>query len=175
MVSQRSMHRTFAPSSWLLGLAVVLWLAPGCGQDEGGRCQVDSDCASGLECSDNTGNGVCRKPGATGNVDAAVPDAAPDLPISGPETEPPILDLAAELTDLAAPAVDSQPAADAEVDASVVEAAPPVVDAQSPAFDSGRAFDVGRAIDVEPALDLGPAADVKPALDTGAIDTMATG
>ena len=175
MVSQRSMHRTFASSSWLLGLAVVLWLAPGCGQDEGGRCQVDSDCASGLECSDNTGNGVCRKPGATGRTDAAVPDAASDLPVSGPETEPPILDLAPERTDLAAPAFDTQPAADAGIDAAAVDAAPPVVDAQSPGLDTGRAIDAGRAIDVEPARDLAPAADVKPALDTGAIDTMATG
>ena len=169
MVSQRSMHRTFASSSWLLGLAVVLWLAPGCGQDEGGRCQVDSDCASGLECSEDTGNGVCRKPGATGRTDAAVPDAAPDLPVSGPETEPPILDLAAERTDLAAPAVDTQPAVDARIDASVVDSAPPVVDAPSPTLD------VGRTLDVAPALDLAPAVDVKPALDTGAIDTMATG
>ena len=170
MVSQRSMHRTFASSSWLLGLAAVLWLAPGCGQNEGDRCQVSSDCASGLVClGGETGNGVCHKPGGTGNTDAAVPDAAPDLPVSGPETEPPILDLAAERTDLAAPAVDTQPAVDAGIDASVVDSAPPVVDAPSPTLDTGR------ALDVAPALDLAPAADVKPALDTAAVETMATG
>ena len=27
--------------------------------NEGGRCQIDSDCASGLKCSSYTGNGMC--------------------------------------------------------------------------------------------------------------------
>lgn len=163
MVSQRSMHRTLASLPWLLGLAVVLWLAPGCGQDEGDRCQVVSDCASGLVClGGETGNGICRRPGAIGNN-----DAAPDLPASGPEAEPPTPDVAPESTDLAAPAVDTQPAADAALDA------PSPADAQSASFDLGSAQDAPRAIDVAPVLDVAPAVDVKAAIDGGATNTTA--
>jgi hypothetical protein len=64
MVSQRSMHQTFVPSSWLLWLVVVAGLGAGCGQNEGGRCQVNSDCASGLVClNGSSGNGECQRPG----------------------------------------------------------------------------------------------------------------
>jgi hypothetical protein len=44
----------------LLGVAASLFFATGCDQGEGDRCQIDSDCASGLRCSDGqTGNGTC--------------------------------------------------------------------------------------------------------------------
>jgi hypothetical protein len=60
------MHRTWLPTT-LLGAALLL----GCGQNEGGRCQIDSDCASGLTCQDySSGNGRCRS-------NSFVPDAAP--------------------------------------------------------------------------------------------------
>lgn len=47
-----------------------------CGQGEGGRCQIDSDCASGLRCLGVTnGNGSCGKREDVG-PDAATPDDA---------------------------------------------------------------------------------------------------
>jgi len=67
----------------LSSLAVLLMLVGGCGQNEGGRCQVDSDCGSGLFCDGgNTGNGKCRAAGISGTgADAAIAskDVADDL------------------------------------------------------------------------------------------------
>jgi len=93
------MQRTHRATFGLCGLSLLLLLGGGCGQNEGGRCQVTSDCASGLVCSEGTtGNGVCRSPGAAGTVgqDAAASDVAADLtsttgpeaPVSGPEAGP---------------------------------------------------------------------------------------
>jgi hypothetical protein len=54
------MRPILASPVFLLGSAIVLLFASGCGQDEGGRCQIDSDCASGLTCHNGeTGNGTC--------------------------------------------------------------------------------------------------------------------
>ncbi len=113
MVSQPFMHRRFVPYSWIFGLATVLWLAPGCGQNEGGRCQVTSDCASGLSCEGGqTGNGVCRPRGFVGNADATVSDVPADqAAASGPEDGAPEV------------AVEVEPAVDAEPEASVGDAA----------------------------------------------------
>jgi hypothetical protein len=104
MVSQRSMQRTYRAVFGFWGLSCLLLLGGGCGQSEGGRCQVGSDCADGLVCSEGTtGNGVCRAPGAVGTLgkDAAASDAAasdtatdlasatgPETPRSGPEVGP---------------------------------------------------------------------------------------
>ena len=92
MVSQPSMPRLFAFGSCLPGLALFLLFAGGCGEDEGGRCQISSDCASGLTCfgGGETGNGVCRSNASGSANDAATGhDATPDLmSTAGPETEP---------------------------------------------------------------------------------------
>lgn len=63
--------------AFLLGIGA--W-ATGCGQGEGDRCQVDSDCASGLVC--NKAIQACSRVGG-GDIDATVldgppADAAPD-------------------------------------------------------------------------------------------------
>lgn len=111
------MHRTFAACSWLLGLAAILGLAPGCGQNEGGRCQVTSDCASGLICfQGETGNGVCRAPGTGFTTDASMgQDAAADLAlVSGPETQTPGPDAELDTADTAPAAIDAEPAIDVE-------------------------------------------------------------
>jgi hypothetical protein len=51
----------------------------GCKQNEGDRCQVNSDCASGV-C--NQAKGTCSANQDTDDIDAAVPDAidAPGMP-----------------------------------------------------------------------------------------------
>lgn len=158
MVSQRSMHRMLALRSCLLGLAGFLLGAPGCGQDEGGRCQVNSDCANGLVCREasTTGNGICGLPG-TGSTDAARDIAADSSSAVGAETEGPAVDVATERGDTAA-AVDLQPVPrDAEADAPLADAGPPVVDGKGPALEAGPAIDVAPAVDVQ-------------AMDTLAID-----
>jgi hypothetical protein len=97
--------------AFLLGPAIALALASGCGASEGSRCQINSDCASGLVCSEgSTGNGVCKPsnaPGATPADAAAKADASLSV---GPEVEP-----------VVEPAVDAAPAADV---GSVVEVGP---------------------------------------------------
>jgi len=89
MVSQPSMPRTLAHSIPLPALLLCLCFLAGCGQNEGGRCQINSDCASGLVCSDNTGNGVCRSPSAVANpgTDAGHDAAADLMSAAGPETQ----------------------------------------------------------------------------------------
>jgi hypothetical protein len=81
MLSQPFMQATYRAAVGLSGLVLLSLLAAGCGQNEGGRCQIDSDCASGLTCEQgSTGNGKCRNPN---NV---VRDAAPELTSNaGPE------------------------------------------------------------------------------------------
>ena len=74
--------------SLAFALAGTLVLGAGCSQGEGDRCEIDSDCASGLVCADTGSrhNGICRRPGSGGSTgqDAAgsgvVADAASDGP-----------------------------------------------------------------------------------------------
>ena len=92
------MQRTHRAVWSLCGLSCLLLLGGGCGQNDGGRCQVSSDCASGLICSEGTtGNGKCQQPGAagTGGHDAATTSDAdftsntgPEVPQVGPEAGP---------------------------------------------------------------------------------------
>jgi len=82
------MRRILGFSGCLCTSVLGLLLASGCGQSEGERCQVDSDCASGLKCSEgSTGNGTCKQPSAVvSSKDAAV---SLDGPLSSlPEVEP---------------------------------------------------------------------------------------
>jgi hypothetical protein len=82
MVSQPPMQRILGLPTYLLGLTAALLLFAACGQNEGGRCQVNSDCASGLKCNSTTGNGIC----VSQNTVPSNNDAAPDLSVmSGPE------------------------------------------------------------------------------------------
>ena len=120
------MRRILGSPAFLLGLAIVPLFASGCGADEGSRCQIDSDCASGLICENRaTGNGTCKPSNARGNpsADAAVKQDA-NLS-SGPEVEPapdaespveaePAVDLG--------PPVDAVPAADGGESAVVTDA-----------------------------------------------------
>jgi len=101
----------------LLGPAIALILASGCGASEGSRCQIDSDCASGLVCSEgSTGNGVCRTSHATGTAPADA-GSRPDANLStGPEVEPAVD--AESPVDLGT-AVDAGSPADAETVAEV--------------------------------------------------------
>lgn len=83
--------RTSLPTFARIVLATILLSLGACGQNEGGRCQIDSDCASGLICrGGDTGNGVCESNQIVSRNDAApnpasdaatdvAPDAAADL------------------------------------------------------------------------------------------------
>jgi hypothetical protein len=87
MLSQRSMQRIRRTHPGLPGLTLFGLLALGCGQSEGGRCQIDSDCQSGLECTQReTGNGVCKRPGT--GFEEQPRDASPDRTPATPEVEP---------------------------------------------------------------------------------------
>lgn len=100
----------------LPSLTLLLLLAGGCGQNEGGRCQINSDCASGLVCSEGiTGNGVCRAPGGTGVTDASIgKDAEEDLvPASGPEAGPSEVEVEVE--------PDATPASPAAIDSGDID------------------------------------------------------
>jgi hypothetical protein len=101
MVSQPTMRCILGLRTCLLGLAAVLFLFAACGQNEGGRCQINSDCASGLTCSDTGGNGVCQNPNAV-----VVVDAAPKRDLVDDVTLPLSSDVGAE--DLAAPEMDAE-------------------------------------------------------------------
>ena len=74
MVSQPFMRRILRTGICLLGLSAVF---AACGQNEGGRCQVNSDCASGLTCDQPlNGNGICRRNVSTvSTADAATEDS----------------------------------------------------------------------------------------------------
>jgi hypothetical protein len=82
------MRRILRTGICLLGLSA---LPAACGQNEGGRCQVNSDCGSGLECKGIAyGNGVCRPIGYTPDA-ATTADTSNDAPSSssldlGPDT-----------------------------------------------------------------------------------------
>jgi hypothetical protein len=103
MVSQPTMRFIFAPRTCLAGLTAILLLFAACGQNEGGRCQINSDCASGLTCrSDTSGNGVCSNP----NAAAVVVDAAFQSDLPKDETLPFNSDVGAEA--LPAPEMDAE-------------------------------------------------------------------
>ena len=87
MVSQPTMRRIPGLPFCLVGLTAVILSFAACGQGEGGRCQINSDCSSGLECSDTSGNGVCRVKGAVVASDASiVKDSGDNVSVaSGPE------------------------------------------------------------------------------------------
>ena len=91
--------RIVARSLALAGVAGLLVL--GCGQGEGDRCEIDSDCNDG-KCEVTNGNGICRAnptPVTIPVIDAAQPN-------------PPTPDAAAPAPD----AADAATAPDAAVD-----------------------------------------------------------
>jgi hypothetical protein len=123
-----------------LGILASLSFAAGCSQGEGERCQITSDCASGLVCdgAGSTGNGVCRKTTSANKNDAATePGPGEDASVSTPDTEPSLGE------DSAVSTPDTEPA--------TVDGQPAGIDAQPSAVDVGGAIDGG-------------------AIDTGAID-----
>jgi hypothetical protein len=88
MVSQPSMRRIFGLPTCLVGLTAGLLIFTACGQNAGGRCQIDSDCASGLQCIDGqSGNGTCQSQAVvvTQN-DAAVKDDVAEAEVATPPT-----------------------------------------------------------------------------------------
>jgi predicted small lipoprotein YifL len=90
------MRRILRTGICLLGLSATL---AACGQNEGGRCQVTSDCGSGLVCKDfANGNGRCRSdtwmPDAATNADTSsdAPSSSLDLGLDTPSSS--VVDLA---------------------------------------------------------------------------------
>jgi hypothetical protein len=107
----RSVTRSSARGGFL-GLLGLLALA--CGQGEGDRCEIDSDCNEG-RCEVTNQNGICRSnptPVVIPVVDAAAP------PTPSPDTAKPADAGAPDVTVDAAttPDVPQTPAADAPVD-----------------------------------------------------------
>jgi hypothetical protein len=103
----------------LCASAIALLFATGCGRSAGERCQVKSDCASGLICEikNSTGNGIC-----TSNTGSSLPDAAtgPDAPLSsGPEVQ--AEDVQVEDAQVQIDAQQSPADAQASVDAEAVK------------------------------------------------------
>jgi len=85
MVSQPTMRRIPGLPYCLVGLMAVFLLFAGCGQGEGGRCQINSDCSSGLTCSEVTGgNGICKSSSAGPSTSDAAPakDLGEDAPVT---------------------------------------------------------------------------------------------
>ncbi len=87
-MSQRvcSLGRALGAVALVIGIGT--WVAA-CKQEEGDRCQVNTDCSGGLVC--NQATQTCAKPGG-GGIDADVPDGPPadaavdtvDAPIDAP-------------------------------------------------------------------------------------------
>jgi hypothetical protein len=82
------MRQIFAFPLLLRASAIAMFLAGGCsGRSENERCQVNSDCASGLTCDQGvSGNGLCTPSNAVvPTTDAALKS---DVPVvGGPEVE----------------------------------------------------------------------------------------
>lgn len=75
--------------------AALFGLVPGCGAGNGGVCQINTDCASGLVCCGASASlrGVCRAvtEGCTvAPVDAGPIDGGPDAPIDAPPLDAPV-------------------------------------------------------------------------------------
>jgi hypothetical protein len=132
-------HR-FAFPATLLAVALIFATVAGCGARDGGACQLDGDCATGLFCCKNVrtpdARGVCRMSGtticATAVLDASTDDADVDAFRADAEVD--------------AFTPDDAFTADAEIDASEEDAA-----ADDAGTDAGR--DAG---DVDAGSDAGP-------------------
>ena len=85
------MQSSFRAISLAFALAGTLVLCGGCSQGEGDRCEIPSDCASGLVCrysTDSPHNGICSpisSPGSGGSTgqDAAGGSAGPAADAAG--------------------------------------------------------------------------------------------
>jgi hypothetical protein len=190
MLSQRSMQRFRPALPGLPGLALLGLLALGCGQSEGSRCQIDSDCSSGLVCTKGeTGNGACTRPGSGSGQPSH--DASPDRTPAAADVEPdsatpdsPAPDTATSFDNDVSP--DRTPAADVGIDVEPDSATP---DSPGPdlSYDTGTSPDqTPAAAEVEPdsaEKDTARSHDTVPAStetdaprsEAGAIDTMGLG
>jgi hypothetical protein len=70
------------PIRVLVAAALLGGLVTGCKQGVGERCEITSDCVSGLTCQtgSSANNGVCVSPTSTAVVDAAALDAQVVVP-----------------------------------------------------------------------------------------------
>jgi len=161
------MQSTHRAAFGLFGLSLLLVCAGGCGQNEGGRCQVNSDCASGLVCDmGTTGNGRC-----VGTL-STVTDAAADLPATtgsdlapaadvptvgseaGPETS--VIDGAqGDLAESGMGEVDASERDAAELDTGKVDAGEP--DTREPDVAESDAFELDAPVTEAGPVDTGSA------------------
>lgn len=87
MLSSRSMLRTSFVS---LALTACLGLA-GCDQEEGAPCQINADCATGLECNASTKTCLPRGSHVGGDGDAGI-----DAPLDAAEVDAADIDAAVD-------------------------------------------------------------------------------
>jgi len=134
------MHRrAFLPAQFF-AVSLLALIGMGCGQAEGERCQVDSDCNSGLTCQDRQGsspfaeNGICRSSTASSKTDAGIKSdtstsMTPDSSVNADTTlakdvAPDLVskvDLRADSAQASDTAVDVPQTADAAADAQTAE------------------------------------------------------
>jgi hypothetical protein len=138
VVSHLPMHRRAFIPTRIFALSLLALGGMGCGQAEGERCQVDSDCKSGLTCQDTSGplyavNGVCKSTSSAGTPDASTTSDASTrvAPDSALKFDTPPRDIAPDLvskvdtqTDTTETKADVPQVNDAGVDAPQITDAP---------------------------------------------------
>jgi hypothetical protein len=102
----------------LISVALLTLAAfAGCSQGVGDRCEIDSDCESGLFCSGSTG---AQSMGGMGTCQPIGSGIAPPPPVdAGPDTG---VDVAPASDGAADSATDTAPAVDGAADVSVPDA-----------------------------------------------------
>jgi hypothetical protein len=152
MVSQLTMPRIFGLFACLTALFLFV---PACGQNEGGRCQVNSDCGSGLYCSgNNLGDGICTSNASRDVISDASTNS--DVMVSVDEGSFVSVDGRTEETAVSSPQVDAEVVVTPARDATVLDGT---------AIDAGVAIDAAAVIDASAVIDAG-------AVDSGSFDSI---
>lgn len=168
------MRRILRTGICIFGLAAAFGA---CSQSEGGRCQVNSDCASGLECrsASDIGNGRCERPGAV----SPGPDAAPpadasvtnrDLGLDSPSSHD---SQDAQDSPSSLDVQDARDSVDASADsAASADGATPNRDGAPVSVDTSNGPDIAKVVDVAFVVDTPVVIDsaAKPQ-DVGGVDS----
>ena len=152
MVSQLTMPRIFGLFACLTALFLFV---PACGQNEGGRSQIESDCGSGLHCwKGETGNGICKSNTSGDTTSDASTNS--DVIVSVDEGSFVSVDGRTEETAVSSPQVDAEVVVTPARDATVLDGT---------AIDAGVAIDAAAVIDASAVIDAG-------AVDSGSFDSI---
>ena len=143
VVSHLPMHRRALVPTRIFALSILALVGMGCGQTEGERCQVNSDCKSGLICVNASGSlfaangGVCQSTNTPSTPDAAIKSDTSIAPDSASKSDAQSRDILPDLVSKADTITDVPQTNDAAVDAPQTADAP--ADApQSPDASDGQ-------------------------------------